>query len=70
LALAIAWRSLGDYERAYVEAAGRALSGEPGRADERILGELGTAACALVHAEAARNAPASYSTPPGRLSEA
>jgi hypothetical protein len=69
LALATAWRSLGDYERAYVEAAGRALSGEASRADERILGDLGRAACALVHAEAARDAAVTYSTPVGRLSE-
>jgi hypothetical protein len=69
LALATAWRTLGNYERAYVEAAGRALSGEASRADERILGDLGRAACALVHAEAARDAAASYSTPLGRLSE-
>ena len=68
LALATAWRSLGHYERAYVEAAGRALSGEANRADERILGELGRAACALVYAEA-RDAATSYSIPLSRLSE-
>ncbi len=69
IALATAWRSLGDYEQAFVEAAGRALSGESSRDDERILGNLGSAACALAYAEPARAGAATHSTPLGRLSE-
>ena len=73
LALATAWRSLGDYEQAFVEAAGRARSGEASRDDERILGDLGTAACALVYAGGCsgcrRDLPASGPAEP-RLREA
>ena len=62
-ALATAWRSLGYYERAYVGAARRALSGEASRDDDRILGDFGRAALALVDAEAARDPAATSSTP-------